>query len=124
MIIIFRPFKAGDAITAAGQSGTVEEIGIFCTLLTTADNQRIIIPNASITGGIIVNTSALPTRRVDLLFTVSFTDNLAVAKQTIEAVLKQEARLLADPAASVGVERLTDNGVELFARPWVKSAGY
>ena len=68
MIIIFRPFKIGDFITAGGVSGVVDEIGLFATLMHTGDNQRMIVPNSGIIGGNITNTSALPTRRIDLVF--------------------------------------------------------
>jgi small conductance mechanosensitive channel len=124
MIILFRPFKVGDTITASGSSGVVEEIGMFCTLLNTADNQRIIIPNSTIISGTIINATTLPTRRIDLIFGISLEANIGTAKQVIETVLSQEPKLLKEPLPSVGVDKLTDSTIDLFVRPWVKTGDY
>jgi small conductance mechanosensitive channel len=124
MIILFRPFKVGDTITASSSTGVVEEIGMFCTLLNTPDNQRIVIPNSTIIGSTIVNATTLPTRRVDLIFGISLEANIATAKAVIDQVLSQEPRLLAEPAPSVGVDKLTDSTIDLFVRPWVKTSDY
>ena len=79
LMLIFRPFKAGDYIEAAGTAGTVREIQIFCTMLNTPDNRRVIVPNAAITNGNITNYSANDTRRIDMVFSVGYNDDLQQA---------------------------------------------
>lgn len=124
MIIVFRPFKVGDAITAAGQSGAVEEIGMFSTHLNTPDNQRIIVPNSAVISGTIVNSSTLPTRRIDLIITIGADDSIVTTRNVLSAVLSRETRILPEPAPTIGVERITATGVEVFARPWVRTADF
>ncbi|CAD7838732.1 MAG: Small-conductance mechanosensitive channel [Olavius algarvensis Gamma 3 endosymbiont] len=124
MIIIFRPFKIGDFITAGGASGVVDEIGLFATLMHTGDNQRMIIPNSGIIGGNITNTSALPTRRVDLVFGIGYDDNIGQARDIIMSVIEGDERILKDPAPAVTVGELADSSVNLNVRPWVNSGDY
>jgi len=124
MIIIFRPFKIGDYITAGGTSGSVDEIGLFATMMHTPDNQRIIVPNSAIIGGNITNTSALPTRRVDLVFGIGYDDNIGEARDIILSVIEADGRILADPAPAIAVAELADSSVNLNVRPWVESADY
>ena len=124
MIIIFRPFKIGDFITAGGVSGVVDEIALFATLMHTPDNQRIIVPNSAIMGGTITNVSALPTRRVDLVFGISYDDNIGQAKEIIESVIAADERILKDPAPAIAVGELADSSVNINVRPWVDSADY
>ncbi len=124
MIIIFRPFKIGDWITAGGASGTVDEIGLFATKLLTGDNQRVIVPNSSIIGGNITNTSALPTRRVDLIFGISYDDNIGQAKDIVQSVLDADDRVLDDPAPVIRVGELGASSVDLQVRPWCNSGDY
>ncbi len=124
MIIMFRPFKSGDFITTGVCSGVVDEIGIFCTMLNTPDNQRIIIPNSTIISGIIINATTLPTRRIDLVISISGDDNIVTARQTILAVLAKEARILPAPAPAIGVDKIGSASVDLFVRPWVHTPDY
>ena len=124
MIIIFRPFKIGDFITAGGTSGVVDEIGLFSTMMHTGDNQRVIVPNSSIIGGNIINTSALPTRRVDLVFGISYNDNIGQARDIVLAVMAADERILKDPAPAVAVGELADSSVNLNVRPWVNTGDY
>lgn len=124
MIIVFRPFKSGDSITASGQTGTVDEIGTFSTTLNTPDNQRIIIPNSSIIGGTIINSTSLPTRRIDIILYLGGSDNLLTAKTVIEGVLAAETRLLREPAPAIGVEKLGASHIEFFVRAWVNTADF
>ena len=124
MIIIFRPFKIGDYITAGGTSGVVDEIGLFATMMHTPDNQRIIVPNSSIIGGNITNTSALPTRRIDLVFGISYDDNIGQARDIIMSVIEADERILKDPAPVVVVGELGDSSVNINVRPWVNSGDY
>jgi len=124
MIIIFRPFKIGDYIQAGGTAGSVDEIGMFATLMHTPDNQRIIVPNSSILGGNITNVSALPTRRIDLVFGISYDDNIGQARDIIKAVIDADERILKDPAPVIVVGELGDSSVNILVRPWVNSPDY
>lgn len=124
MLIIFRPFKDGDLVDAAGVLGVVEEIGIFTTTMRTADNREIIIPNGSIFGGTITNVSARDTRRVDMVFGIGYDDDLLKAKQIIMDILTADDRILKDPAPAVALGELADSSVNFNVRPWVKSADY
>jgi len=124
MIIIFRPFNIGDFITAGGCSGVVDEIGLFATLMHTGDNQRIIVPNSAILGGNITNTSALPTRRIDLVIGIGYDDNIGQARDLIMGILEADERVLKDPVPGVAVGELGDSSVNLNVRPWVNSGDY
>lgn len=124
MIIIFRPFNIGDYITAGGSSGVVDDIGLFCTLLHTGDNQRIIVPNSAIMSGTIVNTSALPTRRIDLVIGIGYDDNIGQARDIIMRIIKSDERILREPEPGVVVGELGDSSVNLNVRPWVNSEDY
>jgi small conductance mechanosensitive channel len=124
MIMIFRPFKIGDFVTTGGVSGVVDEIGLFCVLMHTGDNQRIIIPNSAVYGNTITNTSALPTRRIDLVIGISYDANIGTAKQIIEGIIGADERILADPAPVIAVAELADSSVNLVVRPWVSTADY
>ena len=124
LMIIFRPFKSGDFVEAAGTAGVVEEIQLFTTTMRTPDNKTIIIPNAQVTSGTITNYSARDTRRLDLVFGVSYTDDLDKVKRVIGQVLAEEPRLLQDPEPLVGLLELGDSSVNFAVRPWVKSSEY
>jgi small conductance mechanosensitive channel len=124
MIIIFRPFKIGDFITAGGVSGVVDEIGLFATLMHTGDNQRMIVPNSGIIGGNITNTSALPTRRIDLVFGIGYNDNIGQARDIMMTIIEADERILKDPAPAIAVGELADSSVNLNVRPWVDSGDY
>lgn len=125
LILIFRPFKAGDFIEAGGEAGVVENIQIFTTNMKTGDNKAVIVPNSQIMGGTITNYSTKDTRRVDFTFGVSYDDDLDKARSTILDVLSQDERILAEPAAPfVVVGELADSSVNFTVRVWVKSADY
>ncbi len=124
LMIIFKPFKVGDFIDAAGTAGIVEEIGIFTTQLKTPDNKQIIIPNSSVTGGNITNFSAKETRRVDFVFGVGYGDDLKKVKQVLQDIVDADERILKDPAPTIGLLELGDSSVNFAVRPWVKGADY
>jgi len=124
LIILFRPFKSGDFIDAGGISGTVDKIEIFQTIMKTPDNKKVLIPNAQITGGAITNFSAEPTRRVDLVIGISYDSDLLKAKQLLQQILKEDQRVLAEPAANVAVSELADSSINFVVRPWVNAADY
>ncbi len=124
MLIVFRPFKVGDFIEAAGVSGVVEQVGIFNTIMKTGDNREIIIPNSQIYGGTITNVSARPTRRIDLVIGIGYEDDLKKARALLEEILAQDDRILDEPAPAVALGELADSSVNFNVRPWVKSADY
>ena len=124
MLILFRPFKVGDFIEAGGVSGVVEQVRMFATVMRTGDNREIIVPNSQIYGGTITNYSARETRRIDLVFGIGYTDDIAKTKQIIDDIMRQDERILADPAPSIALGELGDNSVNFNVRPWVKSADY
>jgi small conductance mechanosensitive channel len=124
MLIIFRPFKVGDAIEAAGITGVVEEVRIFSTILRTGDNREIIVPNSHIYARPITNISARPTRRIDLVFGIGYDDDIRKAKQLIETAFAADERILTDPAPAISLAELADNSVNLNVRPWVNTGDY
>lgn len=124
MLILFRPFKVGDAVTAGGVTGTVQAIDIFSTIILTADNQRIIVPNGGITAGVIVNINAEKNRRIDLVVGIGYDDDIRLAKEILEGLLQAESRILDVPAPTIAVAELADSSVNLVVRPWVKTADY
>ncbi len=124
MLILFRPFKVGDYVTAGGVSGTVQQIDIFSTIFLTVDNQKIIVPNAGITSGVITNVNAEPTRRIDLVVGIGYDDDIRKAKNTLEDLVLAEKRILEDPAPIVAVSELADSSVNLIVRPWVQTEDY
>ncbi len=124
MIIIFRPFKIGDFINAAGSAGVVDEIGLFCTLLHSPDNQRIIVPNSAIINGTIVNVNTLGTRRIDLVVGISYDDNIGQARDIILGLIDADPRILKDPEPGVAMAEMGDSSININVRPWVKSEDY
>ncbi|MGD2167668.1 MAG: mechanosensitive ion channel [Gammaproteobacteria bacterium] len=124
MLVMFRPFKAGDFIDAAGVSGTVEEIGIFKTDIRTPDNRVVIVPNGLIYGGTITNFSAKDTRRIDLVIGVGYGDAIHRAREIMMGVLEADERVLKDPAPVVMLLELGASSVDFAVRPWVASADY
>jgi small conductance mechanosensitive channel len=124
MLLIFRPFKAGDFVEAAGTSGIIDSIGIYSTKLYTGDNKEVIIPNGSIYTSNIVNYSSRKTRRIDMIFSVSYGDDIRLAKEIITKVIADDERVLEFPAAEVAVGELAASSVNFVVRPWVKSEDY
>jgi len=124
MIIIFRPFKKGDYVEAAGTAGSVNDINIFTTTLKTPDNKTVIIPNSSVTGGNITNYSAESKRRIDMVFGIGYNDDIKKAKQVLEEIVASDERVLKDPAPVVAVSELADSSVNFVVRPWVKTADF
>jgi len=124
MLILFRPFKVGDAVTVAGETGAVEEITIFNTVINTPDNQRKIIPNGLITSGTITNITANDTRRIDMIFGIGYDDDIKAAEKILTDKVTAESRVLDDPAPTVAVAELADSSVNFVVRPWVKTGDY
>lgn len=124
LMIIFKPFRVGDFVEAGGTAGIVEEISIFNTVMKTPDNRKIIVPNASITGGNITNNSANPIRRIDLVVGVSYGDDLDKVRRILEEILAADPRILKDPEPFVGVMELAESSVNFAFRPWVNAADW
>ena len=124
LIILFKPFKVGHFIEAQGVSGTVCEIQIFVTKLTTSNNQTIFVPNGSLSNGTIINYSLLENRRADLNIAISYDTDIRKAKEIIFSVLNSNPKVLKTPAADVTVKSLTDTGIQLGVRPWAKNEDF
>lgn len=124
MILLMKPYRIGDVISAQGQSGTVRDIKLFSTVITTADNQTIYIPNNSIATAIIDNYSKAELRRVDWTVGISYGDDVDVARKAVLAMLAADSRILKDPAPVVWVAALADSSVNLSIRAWVKNGDY
>lgn len=124
MLILFRPFQVGDFVVIGGESGKVEQISIFSTILNTGDNQKKIVPNGSISNATITNVTANPTRRVDLVVGIGYDDDIRKAKETLEEIVSQEELVLPEPAPVIAVSELAASSVNLVVRPWVKTEDY
>jgi small conductance mechanosensitive channel len=124
LVVVFRPFKAGDTINGAGIEGTVEDVQIFSTALNTADNKRIIVPNSSLMGGTITNYTANETRRVDLQLAVGAGQDLAKAHAALLAMANAEARVLKTPPATTANTKLIEGGTQVELRAWCKTADF
>lgn len=124
LLIIFQPFRVGDMVTVAGVTGSVERIDIFSSILITPDNQKIILPNSSITGDMITNITALPTRRIDLVVGISYGDDVQKAKTVLRRLVETDARILAEPPTAIALAEFADSSVNLVVRPWVNTADY
>jgi small conductance mechanosensitive channel len=124
LLLIFRPFRVGDYIEGAGTAGTVEKIQLFTTQLQTPDNKTVIVPNAGMTSGNVVNYSTKGTRRVDMAFGISYGDDIDKARGVIEEIIASDERILKEPAPTVAVSELADSSVNFVVRPWVASADY
>ncbi|HDM77631.1 MAG TPA: mechanosensitive ion channel, partial [Deltaproteobacteria bacterium] len=124
MLILFRPFRVGDVVNAAGVTGKVETISMFTTIMNTPDNQKIIVPNSAITSSTITNITANETRRVDLVIGIGYEDNIGKAKEILNRLIEEDDRILSDPAPTIAVSELADSSVNFVVRPWVKTEDY
>ena len=124
LVLLFKPFRVGDFIDAQGVAGTVSEIQIFNTILTTPDNKKVIVHNSQITGGSITNFSAHDTRRVDMVFGIGYGDDIAEAKSILESLVHEHELVLNDPAPVVRLHELADSSVNFICRPWTKTGDY
>ncbi len=124
MLLVFRPFSAGDFVEAGGVSGTVRDIGLFATRLDTPDNVRILVPNSEVFGNVIRNFNGNDTRRLDLEVGIDYEDDIGTAIAACEELLAGEARVLSEPAPVVAVAGLGDSSVNLMVRPWCRVEDY
>ena len=124
MILLLRPYRVGDFIEAQGQSGTVKDIRLFNTIITTGDNKTIIVPNNGISTSIINNYSAAPLRRVEWVVTISYGDDFESTKAAITEILVSDSRIKNNPAPFVAISSLGDSAVSLTVRAWVENSDY
>ena len=124
MLLLFRPFKAGDFVEVAGHAGTVKELNLFFTEMASGDNVRITLPNSQIWGGALLNYSANPTRRVDLVAGISYDDDIDKAMQVLHDTFALDDRIKNDPEPVVAVSELADSSVNFVIRVWVANGDY
>ena len=124
LILFYRPFDVGDLIEVSGAMGVVESLNLMTTIVNTLDNQRVIVPNNSVWGGVITNITGNDTRRIDLVFGISYSDDIAKAKEIMDQILADHPKVLDDPEPVVAVCELGDSSVNFVCRPWVKTADY
>ena len=124
MLVMFRPFNKGDFVDAGGITGTVDEIHLVSTMLTTPDNRQVIVPNALMYSSAIINFSAKDTRRVDMVIGVGYNDDLKVAANVLKKICEDHPKTLSEPATKIFINNLGDSAVDFVVRPWVKSEDY
>ena len=124
MLVLFRPFSKGDFVDAGGITGTVDEIQLVSTMLTTPDNKQVIVPNALMYSSAIINFSAKDTRRVDMAIGVGYNDDLKVAADVLKKICEDHSKVLTEPATKIFINNLGDSSVDFVVRPWVKSEDY
>jgi small conductance mechanosensitive channel len=124
LIVMFRPYRVGDWIEAAGVSGSVVQVQLLTTTLKSGDNKQIVVPNGQIMSSIITNYSANPTRRIDMVIGVSYSDDIDKVRRTIRELVDADERILADPECQIVVGELAESSVNFNVRPWVNTGDY
>ncbi len=124
LILLFKPFKIGDVIEAQGELGVVKVIDIFTTKLNTPTNKLAIIPNGALSNGNIVNFTTEGKLRIDLTIGVSYDADIKQTKEVLMRVLREQEKVLKEPAPTVAVLELADSSVNFAVRPWVETANY
>lgn len=124
MLLLFRPFKVGDYVEAAGQAGTIVELNLFFTVMATPDNIRITIPNSNVWGSALRNFSANSTRRVDILAGISYDDDIDKAMDVLRGIVAEDERIHNDPEPFLAVMAMNDSSVDIVLRVWVDNANY
>ena len=124
MLLLFRPFKAGDYVEAGGTAGSVVEVGIFSSTLKSPDNVKIVVPNSEVFGKVIKNYTGYDTRRLDLVMGISYDDDIGRAIETIRDVVSADERVHSEPEPLIAVAELADSSVNLVVRPWCAGSDY
>lgn len=124
MILLNDPYKNGDYVEAGGHGGTIREMNLMATTMTTPDNRKIIIPNSKIWGTPIINFTTMPTRRVEVKFGISYTSDIGKAKEVVLDVVKNHELTLEDPAPMVEMVEMADSSLNFVARGWVETANF
>lgn len=123
-LVFSKPFKIGDYLTIGGNSGTVKSISILNTILLTVDNKEVVIPNSSITSGVVINYSTQENRRLDLTYSISYTSDIAKVKEVLAAVVNADERILKEPSAIIAVDSHGESSVNMAVKVWVLGADY
>ncbi|MBE6664505.1 MAG: mechanosensitive ion channel [Ruminococcaceae bacterium] len=124
MLVIFKPFEIGDYVESSGVSGTVVDIGLFYSTLTTPDNKKVVVPNGVISNNVITNYSTHDTRRIDFDFNIAYSANIDTARKVLFACAKADERILFDPQPEVMISSHNDSSITIKLRVWVKTAEY
>lgn len=124
LIVIFHPFRVGDVIEASGHVGVVADIQLFTTAIATADNRKVIVPNAQLTENTLVNVSTLGQRRIDLVASVDYSADIDRVKEILHDVVSSDERILSDPEPMIGLLEMGESSLDFAVRPWVLSADY
>ncbi len=124
LMIIFKPLKVDDFVEAGGSVGVVVEIGIFTTILRSPDNKKVIVPNAQVMGGTITNFNANGTRRIEIMASIAYHDDIDEAKAVLNEIIAADERILKEPAPVVAVSEMGDSSVNIVVRPWVEPVNY
>jgi small conductance mechanosensitive channel len=124
MIMIYRPFDVGDLVTAAGVTGKVKDLTLVSTVITTLDNQLLVVPNGKIWGDVINNVTGQTMRRVDMVFGIGYEDDIEKAQRIMEEILTSHELVLDDPEPVVRVHNLGDSSVDFVCRPWCETDDY
>ena len=120
LLLVLRPYKVGDVIDVGGASGTVQRLDLFTTQMSNANNHKIVVPNSRVLNEVIVNLTGQKTRRIEILFTVGYGDDLTKARQVLAGVAQSHPNVLDDPAPWTGVTGLLDSAVQVTLHAWVK----
>lgn len=121
LIILFKPFKVGDTIEAQNSLGTVKEIQIFSTIITSPDNKQIIIPNAALSNGTIINYSTNGIRRIDMIISIGYDSDLQLAKNTLNTIVQSIPEILKEPEPAIFVNELAASSINFAVRPYAKN---
>ncbi len=124
MLAVTKPFRKGDFVEIAGDSGSIENVGISITTMTTVDNKKIIIPNSKVYGNPMINYTALNTRMIDMKIGISYGDDMGKAIAVVMDVLIKNNKVLKDPSPNVAVANLGESSVDILVRPWVNTSDY
>lgn len=124
IVLLFKPYKVGDWIESQGVSGTVKEIQIFHTILTTGDNKTIYIPNGAMSSGVVTNYNTQTTRRVEWVIGIDYGEDYDKVRQIVSDILSADKRVLSDPAPFIALHALDTSSVNVVARVWVNSSDY
>ena len=124
IILLIRPFKVGDYIETSTYSGVVEQIGLFYTQLATFDNKQILIPNGSLSNGSLINYSAKSTRRVDLIFSVGYENDIPRVKEILSKIVENHKLILKDPEPFIGVNAHSASSIDFVVRAWCNTENY
>ena len=124
MLLVFKPFRIGDVVDAAGVVGKVSEMRLFTTVLHSPDNIKIMVPNSKMFGDTIKNITAEDTRRVDMVVGIGYGSDIAKAMEIMKGLLEADGRVLKDPETQIAVGELADSSVNLLVRPWCATGDY